>query len=110
MQNALRTVAMAVAGLFANTAYAQISVELGNSWDYIPQVVVHVGYNNNCLNDQVRFNGPLSRGNPNAGSYPEAGVNGANVCWQRTNDPDDAESGLNDPTDCNPLDSVCYVE
>jgi hypothetical protein len=78
--------------LVASSANATISVVM-DGWDYIPMVVVSVGNNQDCGTNQVRFSGPMTRGQ-SAGTYPEAGNSGVDVCWRRTADPLNPNSGL----------------
>jgi hypothetical protein len=80
-------------GLLAgSSAQATISVVM-DGWDFIPLVVVAVGKNEDCGLNQVRFSGPMNRGQ-SAGTYPEAGTGGLDVCWRRTADPLNPASGL----------------
>src|SRR3954467_1134050 len=76
----------------STSAYATISVYM-DGWDYIPQVVVSVGNNQDCGRNQVVFSGPMRR-KQSAGVFPQAGSSGVDVCWRRTADPLNPNSGL----------------
>jgi hypothetical protein len=63
-------------------------------WDYIPQVQISQGTNQDCGQNNLVYNSSMTRGFQQ--NWPGSGDQGDDVCWRRTRDPLDASSGLDD--------------
>ena len=64
-----------------------------SGWNQLPQVVVTKGRNQDCGQNPVVFSGSMVSGQT-LGPYPDAGSRGLDVCWRRTADPLNSNSGL----------------
>jgi hypothetical protein len=97
------------AGLTAATqTLADITVYM-NAWDFIPQVVISQGRNDDCGANPVVFSGPMTKGQ-RLGPFPGTGPSGDDICWIRTADPLNPASGPQPFwTRCSGLDA-CYVD
>ncbi len=80
-----------------------------NAWDFLPRVQISVGNANECGQNNLVFDGGMSKGRC-VGPWPSTGQQGADVCYRRTADPLNPNSGLGPWTRCvNLSDITCEI-
>lgn len=69
-----------------------------DAWDQLPQVVISQGRFQDCGGNTVVYSQAMQKGFRR--SWPGSGDQGDDICWRRTNDPMNPNSGLGVWTRC----------
>jgi hypothetical protein len=64
------------------------------AWDVLPQVQISQGTAYDCGANRIVYDQPMYKGFRR--SWPGSGDQGDDICWRRTSDPLDSNSGLTD--------------
>lgn len=102
---ALRENAMSIPSWFLSTSTASILIVLVtparadittymDAWDRLPEAQISQGTNVDCGLNRIVYDQPMVSGFRQ--SWPGSGDQGEDICWRRTSDPLNANSGLTD--------------
>jgi hypothetical protein len=78
--------------LLPNLAFAGGITVYMDAWEHIPQVQLSQGHAIDCSMNTIIYSGPMDR--PYERMVEGTGPNGDDLCWRRTADPLDPNSGL----------------
>jgi hypothetical protein len=90
-------IAIVLVNLAPSSASAEITTFM-DAWDFIPRVQITQGRNQDCANNSPNYDSSMQKGYRQP--WPGTGSQGDDICWRRTADPYNGNSGMGDWNRC----------